>query len=136
MTHWAKPLGLISPLTTSKLVSSRGVLLYSSPAHSGSFLLSDMICYKNSSFSKHQQIYKNEFENLEPSKYRSCHQRCSITKVFFEISQKFTGKHLCQSLLFNQVVIKKETLAQAFSVNFAKFLRIPFSQNTAGRLLL
>ena len=30
---------------------------------------------------------------------------------------KFTGKHLCQSLFF------KETLAQVFSVNFAKFLR-------------
>ena len=30
-------------------------------------------------------------------------------------------------------IIKKETLAQ---VNFMKFLRTPFSQNTSGRLLL
>ena len=27
-------------------------------------------------------------------------QRCSVKKVFLEISQKFTGKHLCQSLSF------------------------------------
>ena len=35
---------------------------------------------------------------------------------------KFTWKHLCLSLF-----IKKETLAQVFSVNFVKFLRTPFS---------
>ena len=34
---------------------------------------------------------------------------------------KFTGKHLCQSLF-----IKKETLAQCFHVNFAKYLRTSF----------
>ena len=44
--------------------------------------------------------------------------------------------------LFNKVAglacnfIKKETLPQVFPVNFAKFLRIPFSQSTFGRLLL
>ena len=32
--------------------------------------------------------------------------------------------------------IKKKTLAQVFPVNFAKFLRIPFLQNTSGRLLV
>ena len=32
--------------------------------------------------------------------------------------------------------INKETLAQVFPVNFAKFLRTPFLQNTSGRLLL
>ena len=45
---------------------------------------------------------------------------------------KFTGKHLCQSLFFNKVasgacnLIKKETLAQVFPVNFSKFLRTYF----------
>ena len=45
---------------------------------------------------------------------------------------KFTGKHLCQSLFFNKVAsgafnfIKKETLAQVFTVNFSKFLRTYF----------
>ena len=48
---------------------------------------------------------------------------------------KFTRKHLLIKL---QVLsfIKKETLAQVFPVNFAKFLRTPFLQNTSGRLLL
>ena len=32
--------------------------------------------------------------------------------------------------------IKKETQHSCFPVNFAKFLRIPFLQNTSGRLLL
>ena len=63
--------------------------------------------------------------------YRSNHQRCSMKKDVLRNFAKFTGKHLCQSLFF-----KKETLAQVFSVNFAKFLRTPFLQNTSGRLLL
>ena len=31
---------------------------------------------------------------------------------------------------------EKETLAQDFPINFAKFLRTPFLQNNSGRLLL
>ena len=31
---------------------------------------------------------------------------------------------------------EKETLAQDFPMNFAKFLRTPFLQNNSGRLLL
>ena len=55
---------------------------------------------------------------------------------------KFTGKHLCRSLFLIKLeastcnLIKKETLAQVFFVNFAKFLRTLFLQNTSGRLLL
>ena len=55
---------------------------------------------------------------------------------------KFTGKHLCQSPFLNKVsrgscnFIKKEALAQVFHVNFVKFLRIPFLQDTFERLLL
>ena len=56
---------------------------------------------------------------------------------------KFTGKHLCQSLLFNKVaglrpatLLKKRLWHRCFPVNFAKFLRTPFLQNTSGRLLL
>ena len=30
-------------------------------------------------------------------------QRCSVKNVFLEISQKYTGKHLCQSFFFNDV---------------------------------
>ena len=56
---------------------------------------------------------------------------------------KFTGKHLCQNLIFNKVaglrpatLLKKETLTQAFSCDFAKFLRTTFLQNTSKQLLL
>ena len=46
---------------------------------------------------------------------------------------KFTGKHLCQSVLFNKVAdlrpatsLKKRIWHRRFPVNFAKFLRRPF----------
>ena len=55
---------------------------------------------------------------------------------------KFSGKHLCQSLFFNVASLRPATLLKkrlwywCFLVNFANFLRIPFSQNTSRRLLL
>ena len=56
---------------------------------------------------------------------------------------KFTGKHLCQGLFFNKVtglrsatLLKKRLWHRCFLVNFVKFLRTPFLQNTSGRLLL
>ena len=54
---------------------------------------------------------------------------------------KLTGKYLCQSLFFNKVaglrpLLKKRLWYRCFPVNFAKFLRTPFLQNTSGRLLL
>ena len=55
---------------------------------------------------------------------------------------KFTGKHLCQSLFFNKVaglrsatLLKMRLWYRCFPVNFAKFWRTPFLQNTSGRLL-
>ena len=52
--------------------------------------------------------------------------RCSVKKVFLEISQKSPGKHLCQSLFFNKKtrLLKKRLWHRCFPVNFAKFLRI------------
>ena len=56
---------------------------------------------------------------------------------------KITGKHLCQSLLFNKlaglktaILLKKRLWYRCFPVNFVKLLRTPFLQNTYGRLLL
>ena len=56
---------------------------------------------------------------------------------------KFTGKHQCESLFLNKVtglwpatLLKKETLAQVFSVNFTKFLRTPFLTEQHRWLLL
>ena len=34
---------------------------------------------------------------------RSSHQRCSVTKGVLRNFTEFTGKHLCQSLLFNNI---------------------------------
>ena len=56
---------------------------------------------------------------------------------------EFTGKHLCQSFFFNKVaglrlttLLKKRLWYRCFPVNFVKFLRTRFLQNTSGRLLL
>ena len=56
---------------------------------------------------------------------------------------KFTGKHLCQSLFFTKVadlrpatLLKKRLWHRYFPVNFAKFLKTSFLQNTSRRLLL
>ena len=75
--------------------------------------------------------------------YRSSHQRCSLKKVFFKNFTKFTGKHLCWSLFFNKVsglrpaiLLKKKLQQRCFPVNFVKFLRTSFLQNTSQRLLL
>ena len=74
---------------------------------------------------------------------RSSHQRCSVKKGVFRNFAKFTGKHLCQVLPFNKVaspepetLLKKRIWHRCFPLNFAKFLRTPFSQKTSGRLLL
>ena len=60
---------------------------------------------------------------------------CSVKKMFLEISQNSkenTGVRV--SFLLN--FIKIETLAQLFSVNFAKILRTPFFTEHLGWLLL
>ena len=74
---------------------------------------------------------------------RSSHQRCSLRKGVLRNFAKFTGKHLRQSLFFNKVaglgpatLLKRRLWHRCFAVNFAKFLRTPFSQNASGRLLL
>ena len=72
--------------------------------------------------------------------FRSSHRRCSVKKCVLENWAKFTGKHLCQYFFFNKVagltLLKKRIWHSYFSVNFAKFLRTPFLQNTPRRLFL
>ena len=71
---------------------------------------------------------------------KSSHQRCSVRKGVVRDFAKFTGKHLCQVLLFNKVASPEPATLlknhRRFPVNFAKFLRRSFSQNTSGQLLL
>ena len=55
--------------------------------------------------------------------FRSSHQSCSIIKDVLRSFAKFTGKHLCQSLIFNKVVglfLLKKTVAQVFSCEFCE----------------
>ena len=44
---------------------------------------------------------------------------------------KFTGKHLCQSLFFEESLWRK-----CFPVNFVKFLRTPFLENASSAFTL
>ena len=60
-------------------------------------------------------------------------RRWSVKKVFVEISQKLTGKHLCQRFFFNKVaglrpatLLEKSLWRRCFPMNFAKFLKTPF----------
>ena len=67
--------------------------------------------------------------------FRSSHRRCSIKKGVLRNFTKLTRRHLCWSLF----LIKLQALTllkKRLAVNFVKFLRIPFLQNTSGRLLL
>ena len=72
------------------------------------------------------KIFKSIFKNIFKSIFKSCifkssHRRSSPRKGVLRNFEKFTGKHLRQSLFFNKVAdqacnfIKKETLAQVFS---------------------
>ena len=74
---------------------------------------------------------------------RSSHRICSVRKVVLRNFAKLTGKHLCRSLFLNKdaglrpaTLFKKRLRHRCFPVNFAKFLRVHFLQNTFGRLLL
>ena len=74
---------------------------------------------------------------------RSSHRRCSRRKDVLRNFAKFTETDLCQRLFFNKAtglrpatLLKKKLWRRCFPVNFAKFLRKLFLQNTPGRLLL
>ena len=89
---------------------------------------------------KHKKIIKpyelvgGKFINI-----RNSHQKCSMNKGVLRNLIKFTGNHFCQSLFFNKVVgLRPATLFtkgfwyRRFPVNFAKFLRTAFLQNSSG----
>ena len=104
------------------------------------------------------RIYKQQLSNSFPSVFSNYEnwkilstllneKKENFNVVFVEAvvqaCSKFTGKHLCQSLLFNKVAgLRPATLLRrilwhrCFPVNFMKFLRRPFLQNTFVLLLL
>ena len=61
---------------------------------------------------------------------RSSHRRCSLRKGVLRNFVKFTGKHLCRSVLFNRSeacnFVKKETLGQVFSYEFCEISKNTF----------
>ena len=75
---------------------------------------------------------------LEAFPFKSSRSEIFCKKCFLRNFAKFIGKHLCQSLFFNKVagrpvtLLKKRLWYRCFPVNFAKFLRTPFLQNTSG----
>ena len=92
----------------------------------------------------HKRAYFSNNSNyaITHTRIKSSYQRCSMKKGVLRNFTKFTVKYLCQSLFFNRVVglrpvnlLKKRLKHRCFPVNFAKFLRIPFLQDTSGRLL-
>ena len=76
-------------------------------------------------------------------KYRRNRLEVFCKKGVLRNFEKFTGKHLCQSLLFNKVAgirpvtLPKERLwRRCFPVNFLKFLRTPSVTEHVRWLLL
>ena len=76
---------------------------------------------------------------------RGSHQKCSIKKDVLGNFAKFAWKYLFQGLFLIKMqalglrpatLLKKRLWHKCFPVNFAKFLRTPFLQNTSGWLLL
>ena len=61
-------------------------------------------------------------------------RKCSVKKLFLKISQN-SHENTCVRVSF-LIKLQAETWRRCFPVNFAKFLRAPFLQNTSGRLLL
>ena len=87
--------------------------------------------------------YLNKTHSIIVEFYRGSYQGCSMKKDVLRNFPKFTGKYLFQSLFFNKVaglrpatLLKKRLWHRCFPVNFMKFLRTPFLQNTSGWLFL
>ena len=77
------------------------------------------------------------------SRVRSSRQEVFCKKSVLRNFEKFTGKYLCQSLLFNKVaglrlatLLKRRLWHRRFPLNFAKFLRTPFLTEHIRWLLL
>ena len=85
--------------------------------------------------------HKLNIELLKAKEWLTANRLTLNQKQPSEVFCKFTGKHLRQRLFFNEVaglrlaiLLKKSIWRKCFPVNFAKFLRTPFLQNTSGRL--
>ena len=64
--------------------------------------------------------YYNADVCKDPNDYRSSRSEVFCKKRVLKNFEKFTGKHLCQSLFFNKVYLKKWLWYRSFPVNFVK----------------
>ena len=62
-------------------------------------------------------------------------RRCSVKKVFLEISQN-SQENTCARASFLETLLNKKLWHRCFPVNFAKFLRTPFLTEHLRWLLL
>ena len=58
-----------------------------------------------------------------------------MKKVVLKNFANFRGKHMCENLFFNKVAGSR-LWNRCFLLNFTKYLKAVFLQNTFGRLLL
>ena len=105
-------------------------LLFISVLKSFYFALSTDFCLSNSCPNKFMFISRNVgsynyFQKQPPEMF----MQKSVLRNF----TSFEKKHLCQSFFFSKVA---GLWPANFAANFVKYLRIPFLQNTSGRLLL
>ena len=84
--------------------------------------------------------YKETIEIRNWSRYyliiRSSHRMCSVKKVFLEILQNSQENTYARVSFLTPTLFQKRLWHRCFLVNFSKFLRTPFLQNTSRRLLL
>ena len=80
-----------------------------------------------------KQLYLLWIDNLSRFPCRSSRPEVLCKKGVLRNFTKFTGKHLCQSLFFNEVaglrpatLLKKRLWQRCFPENFVNFLRTPF----------
>ena len=106
--------------------------------------------YQVSIFELPKKVILSEFSCVpvrscrnEIALHRSSHPEVFCKKIVLENFGKFSGKHLCESLCFNEVaafyyatLFKRRLQHRCFPVKFRKFLRAPFCQTTSRRLLL
>ena len=76
-------------------------------------------------------LKENQARTYDGKTDRSTHRRYSVKKGVLRNFAKFTGKHLCQSLFFNEFFnlffIKKETLSQVSSCELCEISKNTFS---------
>ena len=70
----------------------------------------------------------NEFRFVEITE--AVVQKCSVKKVFLKMSQN-SQENIRVRVLRPPTLLKKRFWHRCFPVNFAKFLRTPFLQNTS-----